>query len=86
MSAFGEIEIIRVGGDVRRDARPLGYGQVPDYNVYECRRIRKGLMISTALPTLADLLVDGKFREELRHAEDLSRERKSGPLFEGLHL
>jgi hypothetical protein len=39
-----------------------------------------------AASALADLLVDGSFREELRHAEDLSRERKSGPLFEGLHL
>ncbi len=67
-----------------------GYlGKVPGLNnVYECgAHTGRGLMISYGAGTaLADLIIDGKFREELRHAKDLARERQSGPLYEELHL
>jgi sarcosine oxidase subunit beta len=67
-----------------------GYlGRVPGFiNVYECgAHTGRGLMISYGAGTaLSDLILNGKFREELKHAEDLSRERPSGNLFEELHL
>ncbi|HEX3034066.1 MAG TPA: FAD-binding oxidoreductase [Thermodesulfobacteriota bacterium] len=67
-----------------------GYlGKVPGFkNVYECAaHTGRGLMISYgAGNALSDLIVDGKFREELAHTKDLSRERPSGELFEELHL
>lgn len=67
-----------------------GYlGRVPGFeNVYECAaHTGRGLMISYgAGATLSDLILDGRFREELDHAKDLSRERPSGELFEELHL
>ncbi len=67
-----------------------GYlGKVPGFkNVYECvAHTGRGLMISYgAGAALSDLILDGKFREELRNAKDLSRERPSGELFEELHL
>jgi len=57
-------------------------------NVYECvAHTGRGLMISYgAAVALSDLILDSKFRKELRHAEDLERERPSGDLFEELHL
>lgn len=67
-----------------------GYlGRVPGFkNIYECvAHTGRGLMISFgAGMALSDLILDGKFREELKHAKDLSRERPSGELFEELHL
>ncbi|HEX9831417.1 MAG TPA: FAD-binding oxidoreductase, partial [Thermodesulfobacteriota bacterium] len=67
-----------------------GYlGRVPGFkNIYECgAHTGRGLMISFGAGTaLSDLILDGKFREELKHAKDLSRERPSGELFEELHL
>ncbi len=67
-----------------------GYlGRVPGFeNVYECAaHTGRGLMISYgAGDALSDLILDGRFREELSHARDLSRERPSGELFEELHL
>jgi glycine/D-amino acid oxidase-like deaminating enzyme len=67
-----------------------GYlGKVPGFkNVYECAaHTGRGLMISYGVGTaLSDLILDGRFREELSHARDLSRERPSGELFEELHL
>jgi sarcosine oxidase subunit beta len=67
-----------------------GYlGKVPGFkNIYECgAHTGRGLMISYGAGTaLSDLLLEGKFREELKHAKDLSRERPSGDLFEELHL
>ena len=91
MSAFERVKFIRGwAGMYAETPDRSGYlGRVPGLgNVYECEaHTGRGLMISYGAATaLADLLVDGVFREGLRHAEDLSRERKSGPLFEGLHL
>ncbi|MGE5444210.1 MAG: NAD(P)/FAD-dependent oxidoreductase [Ignavibacteriales bacterium] len=67
-----------------------GYlGRVPGFeNVYECAaHTGRGLMISYgAGAALSDLILDGRFREELDHAKGLSRERPSGELFEELHL
>ena len=67
-----------------------GYlGKVPGTdNVYEClAHTGRGLMISHGAATaLADLILDGEFREELKHAADLSRLRPAGSQFEGLHL
>ncbi len=67
-----------------------GYlGKVPGFkNIYECgAHTGRGLMISYGAGTaLSDLIVEGKFREELKHAKDLSRDRPSGDLFEELHL
>jgi len=67
-----------------------GYlGLVPGFkNVYECgAHTGRGLMISYgAGAALSDLILEGGFREELKHARDLSRERPSGELFEELHL
>jgi sarcosine oxidase subunit beta len=91
MSGFERVKFIRGwAGMYAETPDRSGYlGRVPGLeNVYECEaHTGRGLMISYGAATaLADLLVDGAFRQELRHAEDLSRERKSGPLFEGLHL
>lgn len=64
-------------------------GKVPGFeNVYECAaHTGRGLMISYGAGTaLSDLILAGKFREELGHARDLSRDRPSGELFEELHL
>ncbi len=57
-------------------------------NVYECGgHTGRGLMISYgAGAALADLIVDGRFREGLESAGDLARERPSGALYEELHL
>lgn len=67
-----------------------GYlGKVPGLkNVYECAaHTGRGLMISYGAGiALSDLILDGKFGDELTHAKDLSRERPSGELFEELHL
>jgi sarcosine oxidase subunit beta len=91
ISGFERVKFIRGwAGMYAETPDRSGYlGRVPGLeNVYECEaHTGRGLMISYGAATaLADLLVDGKFRPELAHAEDLSRERKSGPLFEGLHL
>lgn len=67
-----------------------GYlGRVPGCgNIYECAaHTGRGLMISYgAGQALSDLILDGRFRDDLKHAADLSRERNAGPLYEGLHL
>ncbi len=91
ISGFEKVKFIRGwAGMYAETPDRSGYlGRVPGlHNVYECEaHTGRGLMISYGAATaLADLLVDGAFRKELRHAEDLSRERKSGPLYEGLHL
>ncbi|MGQ0793171.1 MAG: NAD(P)/FAD-dependent oxidoreductase [Deltaproteobacteria bacterium] len=64
-------------------------GRVPGFeNVYECAgHTGRGLMISYgAGAALADLILDGRPRDELKSASDLSRTRPSGELFEELHL
>lgn len=91
ISRFERVKFIRGwAGMYAETPDRSGYlGKIPGLdNVFECEaHTGRGLMISYGAGTaLADLLVAGRFREELRHAEDLSRERKSGPLFEGLHL
>jgi len=75
------------------------YGETPDRsgylgrvegfeNVYEsCAHTGRGLMISYgAGEALADLILKGKYREELKNAADLARQRPNGPLYEQLHL
>jgi glycine/D-amino acid oxidase-like deaminating enzyme len=91
ISGFEKVKFVRGwAGMYAETPDRSGYlGRAPGLdNVYECEaHTGRGLMISYGAGTaLADLLVDGTFREELAHAEDLSRERKSGPLFEELHL
>lgn len=91
ISGFEKVKFIRGwAGMYAETPDRSGYlGKVPGLdNVYECEaHTGRGLMISYGAATaLADLLVDEKFRRELTHAEDLSRERKSGALYEGLHL
>lgn len=91
MSGFEKIKLIRGWAGVYAETPDRsGYlGKVPGLdNVYECSaHTGRGLMISHgAGEALSDLLVDGAVRHELKHAGDLSRERISGPLYEGLHL
>ena len=67
-----------------------GYlGKVPGLeNVFECTgHTGRGLMISYgAGEALADLVLDGKIRDELSHAGDFDRKRPRGHLYEQLHL
>lgn len=91
ISGFEKVKFVRGwAGMYAETPDRSGYlGKVPGLdNVYECEaHTGRGLMISYGAGTaLADLFVDGRFREELKHSEDLSRERKSGPLYEDLHL
>jgi len=91
ISKFERIKLIRGWAGLYEETPDRsGYlGRVPGFkNVYECgAHTGRGLMISHGAGTaLTDLILDGKFREELKHAKDLSRERPSGDLFEELHL
>ncbi len=91
ISRFEKVKLIRGWAGVYAETPDRsGYlGKVPGIdNVYECTaHTGRGLMISYGAGTaLSDLLVDGVFRNELKHAADLSRERNSGALYEGLHL
>ena len=91
ISKFERIKFIRGWAGLYAETPDRsGYiGCVPGFkNVYECgAHTGRGLMISHGAGTaLTDLILDGKFREELKHAKDLSRERPSGDLFEELHL
>ena len=91
ISKFERIKFIRGWAGLYAETPDRsGYiGCVPGFkNVYECgAHTGRGLMISHGAGTaLSDLILDGKFREELKHAKDLSRERPSGDLFEELHL
>ena len=91
ISKFERIKFIRGWAGLYEETPDRsGYlGRVPGFkNVYECgAHTGRGLMISQGVGTaLTDLILDGKFREELKHAKDLSRERPSGDLFEELHL
>jgi sarcosine oxidase subunit beta len=91
ISRFERIKFIRGWAGLYAETPDRsGYlGRVPGFmNVYECgAHTGRGLMVSYGAGTaLSDLILDGKFREELRHAEDFSRERPSGDLFEELHL
>ena len=91
ISKFERIKLIRGWAGLYEETPDRsGYlGRVPGFkNVYECgAHTGRGLMISHGAGTaLTDLILDGKFREELKHAKDLSRERLSGELFEELHL
>jgi len=75
------------------------YGETPDKsgfmgkvegldNVYECAgHTGRGIMISYGLAeAFADMVVDGKIRDELAFASDFQRDRPSGELQEQLHL
>ena len=91
MNKFEKVRLVRGWAGIYAETPDRsGYlGKVPGYeNVYECAgHTGRGLMISYgAGVALADIILDGKPRGELKHAADLSRERKSGPLYEGLHL
>lgn len=91
ISKFERIKFIRGWAGLYAETPDRsGYiGCVPGFkNVYECgAHTGRGLMISYGAGTaLSDLILDGRFREELKHAKDLSRERPSGDLFEELHL
>ncbi len=91
ISKFERIKLIRGWAGLYEETPDRsGYlGRVPGFkNVYECgAHTGRGLMISYGVGTaLTDLILGGKFREELKHAKDLSRERPSGDLFEELHL
>src|SRR3972149_6867605 len=91
ISKFERIKLIRGWAGLYEETPDRsGYlGRVPGFkNVYECgAHTGRGLMISYGVGTaLTDLILDGKFREELKRAKDLSRERLSGELFEELHL
>ncbi len=91
MSNFQKDKYIRCwAGMYGETSDRSGYiGKVPGLdNVYECAgHTGRGLMISYgAGHALADLIIDGKFRSELKSASDFSRERPSGELFEELHL
>lgn len=57
-------------------------------NAYECcGHTGRGLMISYgAGQVMSDIIIDGRPREELSSAADLSRSRPNGPLYEQLHL
>ncbi len=91
ISKFEKVKFIRGWAGIYAETPDRsGYlGKVPGLeNVYESiAHTGRGLMISYgAGVALADLILEGKIREELRSAEDLSRERPEGDLFEGLHL
>jgi len=91
ISGFEKVKFVRGWAGIYAETPDRsGYlGKVPgSENVYECTgHTGRGLMISYGAGTaLSDLLLEGKFRDELKQAEDLSRERESGPLYEGLHL
>lgn len=75
------------------------YGEIPDRsgylgkiadmeNAYECcAHTGRGIMISYAAgQALSDLVIEGRFRDELSSASGLSRQRPLGPLYEQLHL
>ncbi|MGD9651066.1 MAG: NAD(P)/FAD-dependent oxidoreductase [Candidatus Dadabacteria bacterium] len=91
MNGFEKVRLVRGWAGIYAETPDRsGYlGKVPGYgNIYECAgHTGRGLMISYgAGVALTDIILDGKPRRELKHASDLSRERKSGPLYEGLHL
>ncbi|GJM15239.1 MAG: sarcosine oxidase subunit beta [Thermodesulfobacteriota bacterium] len=91
ISKFEKVKFIRGWAGIYAETPDRsGYlGKVPGLeNIYESiAHTGRGLMISYgAGVALADLILEGKIREELRSAEDLSRERPEGDLFEGLHL
>jgi FAD-dependent oxidoreductase domain-containing protein 1 len=91
ISRFEKIKFLRGWAGLYEETPDRsGYlGKVPGFkNVYECvAHTGRGLMISYGAGTaLSDLILDGKFREELSRAKDMSRERPSGELFEELHL
>lgn len=91
MNGFEKVRLVRGWAGIYAETPDRsGYlGRVPGYgNIYECAgHTGRGLMISYgAGVALTDIILDGKPRRELKHAADLSRERKAGPLYEGLHL
>lgn len=91
MNGFEKVRLVRGWAGIYAETPDRsGYlGKVPGYgNIYECAgHTGRGLMISYgAGVALTDIILDGKPRRELKHAADLSRERKAGPLYEGLHL
>ena len=57
-------------------------------NIFECAgHTGRGLMISYGVgEAIADLILKGKFREELSFAADFERSRPNGQLYEQLHL
>lgn len=91
MSGFEKVKLVRGWAGIYAETPDRsGYlGKVPGLdNVYECAgHTGRGLMISYgAGEALTDLIVEGEFREGLKHTRDLSRERPSGKQYEGLHL
>lgn len=91
ISGFEKVKLLRGWAGVYAETPDRsGYlGKVPGLdNVYECAgHTGRGLMISYgAGEALTDLIVEGKFREELEYTRDLSRKRPSGKQYEGLHL
>ena len=91
ISKFEKVKFIRGWAGIYAETPDRsGYlGKVPGLdNIYESiAHTGRGLMISYgAAVALSDLILEGEIREELRGAEDLSRNRPEGDLFEGLHL
>ncbi len=91
ISKFEKVKFIRGWAGIYAETpdRSGFLGKVPGLiNVYESiAHTGRGLMISYgAAVALSDLILEGKIREELASAEDLSRARPGGDLFEGLHL
>ncbi len=91
ISKFEKVKLLRGWAGIYAETPDRsGYlGKVPGLsNVYESiAHTGRGLMISYgAAVALADLILEGKIREELASAVDLSRTRPAGDLFEGLHL
>ena len=91
ISGFERVKLIRGWAGIYAETPDRsGYlGRAPGlHNVFECAgHTGRGLMISYgAGEALTDLMLEGKFRPELEHAGDLSRDRSAGDQFEGLHL
>ncbi len=91
VKAFENLKFIRGwAGMYAETADRSGYlGRAPGLeNVYECfGHTGRGLMISHgAAEALARLIEKGGFDAEFKSAEQLSRERPAGPVFEELHL
>ena len=91
ISKFDKVKLIRGWAGIYAETPDRsGYlGKVPGMdNVYESiAHTGRGLMISYgAGVALADLILSGKVREDLKNTEALLRNRPHGDLFEGLHL
>jgi len=91
ISGFEKLKFIRGWAGIYAETPDKsGYlGKIPGLeNVFECAgHTGRGLMLSYgAGEAMADLILDGRIRDELSFAEDLDRKRPAGPLYEQLHL